>query len=302
MRRPDAVLYGVAGQSLALLVRAGRPTAATFDVFAQYASDDETPVFSGTATIDAVNTTLTGYAGPTESDPQRLDLDSTAGIVVGRRYLLEQSQRKEWVEFVEVGAGYARSRHPVQGEFSPGATLEGVTLTAAVDDAWAADVSNLSDMSDPAPDYRVKWDVTVGSAQLVIYSFFDLVRSGVDHGVDIEHINARAPGLVDSLPTEYRLEAGRPLIDGAWAGVRADFVSLAIDPNAVRDPEVVDELVILRTLRSLAEGGWAPAGVDKTAYLGLTRDNYDRFFERHFKATLRHRVDTRSGALPFWSK
>jgi hypothetical protein len=199
---------------------------------------------------------------------------------------------------VEVGSNYVRARHPLQNDYAAGATFQSTTLFAAIDTAtspaygtgaaWLSLLQNLSDLIDTTPDFRVRWSVVVGGATVVLYTFFDVVRSAIAHGVDASDINARLPGFIDLLPIEYRAEDGRPLIDAAWSAVRADFAAMGVDVNAVRENEVVDELVILRTLRSLAEGGIAPPGMDKTLYLQRATENYNRFLERHFQGSLRH--------------
>jgi hypothetical protein len=299
MRRTTAILYGVTGQQLELLVRTGRPTAATFDVLAQYALDESTKEFSGTATIDSPNTTLSGAAGPSQTDPQRLPLTSTTGLVAGgRRYLLSQNGLQEWHELVEIGSGYARTRNPLQNDFTTGATFQSTTLFAAVDSTWVANISKLSDLLDTTPDYRVRWSITVGSSTLIVYTYFDLVRIAVSHSVELADLDNAVPGIVDTMPIQYRAEQGRPLIDRAWSSVRADLVASMLDVNILRDDEVIDELVILRSLRALAEGGWAPSGVDKTLYLQTATTNYERFLERHIAVTLKHQTAQREGARP----
>lgn len=290
MRRPAALIYTVLGQQLELMVRGARPTAATFEVFAQYDTDDAVAEFSGSATLDTPSTTLNGAAGPAQSDPNRIPLTSTAGLVTTRRYLLSQNSLQEVVELVEIGSGYARARHPLQNAYSSGATFQSTYLFAAVDAAFIQDDGNLSDMTDATPDYRVKWTITVSGADTVVYSFFDVVRAPVTHSVDPSDLDSAVPGLIDALPIQYRAEGGRPLIDRAWSSVRAEFAAMDIDINAVRDDEVIDELVILRSVLALAMGGWSPPQMDKALYLQTARDEYRRFVEMHFKVTLKHAV------------
>jgi hypothetical protein len=160
----------------------------------------------------------------------------------------------------------------------------------------------------------VKWNVTDNTGALkIIYSFFDVTRAQIRHHVEIDDINARAPGLVDNMPTEYEAEDGRPLIDAAWSSVRAHLQAMNIDVNAIREDEVIDELTVLRSLRLLAEGGWHPPQIQSRDYITMTTANYDRFMEQHFAAVLKHRLDYQLGPLsranalpmmnkPFWGK
>lgn len=296
MRRIAALTYGITGQTLDVLVRLGRPTSATFEVFRQSATDDGTPEFQGSATVDTPNTTLASAAGPAQSDPARIPLTSTTGIVKDRRYLLSQNSLQEWVDVVEVGSGYVRVRQQLQNDYTSGATFQSTYLTAAVNSSFIQNLSNLSDLLDTTPDYRVVWTVVVGGQTYQLYTFFDVVRTPVLHNVEISDIDAAVPGLADTMPVELRAEQGRPLIDRAFSSVRADLVASQIDVNSLRDDEVMDELVILRTIRSLAEGGWAPPGVDKNLFLETSTKNYERFLERHIAVSLNHATASRDGA------
>lgn len=297
MRDTPTLTLGVADQTLELRFPSGRPTAATFDVLRALADDDSAPEFFGTAALDPVNTTASAAAGPARSDPQRIDLASTAGVSTSRKYLLTSSALREYVTPVEVGSTYIRVRHPLQNDYPIGATLEGTTVIATVPTPWISDISKLSDLSDTYPDYRVRWTVSYAGSTSVLYSFFDVVRGVVGCGVDIDDINGRAPGLHDSIPAEYRAEDGRPLVVAAWRAVRAHLQACGIDIAAVRDGEALDELVILRALRLLAEGGWTPKNIDVATYIETTTGNYDRFVEQHFLVSLKHRLDEQRGRL-----
>ena len=310
MRRTAALVYGQTGQSLTIRVPQGRPTSATFAVYRSYYDESTaTAEWSGTATLDSVTTTLGTAAGPSQTDPRLLTL-TTTGITEGTRYLLSQESVSEWVDVVQVGTSTIRTRFPIQHDYTTGATFKGATLSAAVDATWIATLANVSILVDTTPDYRVKWTIVVNGATIVLYSFFDVVRTLVGHQVEIADINARAFGLSDSLPVEYRDEDGRPIIDAAWSAVRAHLIAQGIQPDSWRDDEAIDELVILRSLRTLAEGGWHPPGVDLLAYQTMTTANYDRFFETHV-VTLKHKTTTELDATtpyggapqrPIWSK
>jgi len=312
MRQTTNLISQVAGQTFSLRVPQGRPTSATFKVFRNYVDDDATPEFSGTATVDTVNTTVNVSSGASQTDPQKISLASTAGIVVGRQYLLSENSLQEWVTPVEVRATYIRVRFPLDNDYSTAATFVSTLITAAVDSTFINDLSKLSDLADLAPDFRVRWSIVLASGTTTAYSFFDVLRADQRHHVDISDINARAPGLHDSMPIEYRAEDGRPLVDASWRAVRAHFTAIGIDINALRDDEVLDELVILRALQILADGGWSPAQADWDTWRKAQTDNYQRFFEMHFAASLKHQVQYQlasptKGQMPpvehpFWRK
>lgn len=310
MRKTTDLTFGVAGQTVEYRVLQGRPTSATFDILNDYAADDDTAELSGTASIENVNqVALSAASGPSQTDPNRVNVVST-NVSTARKYLIAEGSRQEWLAPVEVGSGYIRTRHPLKNDYSTSGSFVGTTIIATIDDAWAGSEENLSEHLDPNPSYRVRWSIVVGGVTYIAYSFFDLVRAPILHEVDIDDINARAPGLMATIPTEYRVEQGRPLIEAAWRSVKADFASMQIDVDALRDDEVLDELVIMKSLHVLAMGGWKPIAYGSVSeYLTNVRNDYDRFFERHFKASLQHKLATGTGggaetviAQPFWHR
>lgn len=307
MRSTTDITYAVAGQTLRYRSTTARPDSATFAVFRSIASDDTVAEFSGTATLDSVSTTASLASGTSQADPQKISLTSTSGIVAGRRYLISETSRMEWVDPIEVAATYVRARYPLKSDYTTAATFVSTTLVADIDAAWVNLIVNLSDHRDPEPGYRVKWTITTAGGVSIAYSFFDFVRAPIGPHVDMDDLNARAPGLDDSLPVEYRVEDGRPLIDATWRAVKAHLASAGIDADAIRNDELIDELVVLRSLRTLAEGGWKPLGFDLPTYIELTTRNYDAFFTQHVLTLNRLADSVGSGSdwrptQPMWSK
>jgi hypothetical protein len=309
-RSTTDIIFGVTGQTAAYRCLQGRPTSATFDVFEDYADDDATAEFSGSATVDSVSTSVDASSGNSQADPHKISLTATTSIVTGRKYLISENSKQERVEPIEiVSADYIRVRHPLRNDYTTAATFVGTTITAAIDSTWVADAGNISDHMDPNPDYRVRWEILVGGDTIVAYSYLDLVRSTVTHQIDIGDLNDRAPGLHDTLPQEYEATQGRALIDAAWRSVQAKLSSLRIDTDALRDDQFTDELTILRALNLLAMGGWHPAGMSTSDYIAETRSDYDRFIEQHLQVKIAHPLASGSSsgattvsALPFWSK
>lgn len=295
MRSTADIIYNVTGQTLILRAMEGQPSSATFAVYPDYADDDATAEFSGSGTVDTVSTTVSAASGPSQADPQKLSLTSTTSIVTGRKYLLAENSLKEWVEPISIHSGYIRVRHPLQSDYTTAATFKGTTVTATVDATWVADEGNISDHLDPNPDYRVRWEYVVSGTTYVAYTFFDLARATIGTQVDIDDVNARAPGLYDTMPVEYRADQGRSLIDAAWRSVQAVFASMGVDTDAVRDNQVLDELVIMKALHVLAMGGWKPLGFDLPDYVEATRVQFDRFLEQHFSVAPKHRLAMGTG-------
>lgn len=126
-----------------------RVTAGTFEIVdTRYGidSDEHVVVAAGTAaTIDATSTTLTAKAGRNASDHRALTLTSTAGLVVGRQYLLEGTAgQAELVRVAAVvSATVARAAQEIRGDFATGSTLRGVEVSATFPADPAADDDNL---------------------------------------------------------------------------------------------------------------------------------------------------------------
>jgi len=311
MNSNTRIVFNVTGQTLALRVLQGRPSSGTFKVFTDSAGDDDVVQFEGTATVENVSTTVDATSGAGQANPQKINLTATTNITIGRKYLISEASKSEWVEPIEiVSADYVIARHPLVNAYTTAATFVGTTMTATVDSTWVADEGFISDLTDPNPDYRVRWSYVVGGVTYLAYTFFDLVRSEIGHGVDIDDLDAFAPGLVDTMPMDYKVEQGRPLLEAAWRMVRARLRNPAISTDALRDAELVDDLVIREALVLLAMGGWKPMGFDSaSAYLTQIRAESDRFFEQNFLVTLKTKIDigTTGGAdrvadRPAWSK
>jgi hypothetical protein len=310
MRTTASILYGIASQTLSHRVLAGRPTSATFKVFNDYAGDDDTTEFSGSASVSAVSTTVSSASGPSQADPTKISLTATTSVTTSEKYLIAEGSRYEWVQPVEIVSGsYIRVRYPLKNDYTTAATFVGTTLSAAVDDTWAADLGNVSDQLDPNPGYRVRWAILVGGVTTVEYSYFDLVRAAVSHSVDVDDLSIRAPGYFDSIPTDYRVEQGRPIIEAAWQAVQAKLAAMSIDTDALRDSQLLDELVLLKSLCMIARGGWAPGAFSLPDYIKVTQDDFDRFIEQHLQVARPHTLaEGTSGAAEnvpvksYWSK
>lgn len=310
MKTAESFTLGVTGQSSVMRFLQGRPSAVTFEVFRDYNDDDGVPEFTGTATVDAVNTTIAAPAGSSTADARSITVVSATGIVEGRKYRLGG---REWIEPVRITASIAGAeivtRQPITGVYDTGATLESTYASASLNDAWLVDDDNLSDLGNPWPDFRIKWTATIGATTAVDYSFLDLVRVNVQYGIDIEDVNLRVPGLRDSMPTAYRDDNGVTLLRSAWFSLQASLNAIGLTTDAVRDAQFIDEAMVLKTMHVLAQGGWHPLTVDWQAFHDTTRDAFNTFLNQHLQSSQRHPLSTGSGSpserksgAPIWVK
>ncbi len=308
MRSTTNITFGVTGQTLEFRSLKGRPTSGTVSVFFDFAGDDGTPLWTATATVDSVTTTLTATSGAGQSDPRLVNVSPT-GIVTSRKYLISESSKSEWVSPVTISAASVIGRHLLNNSYTTAATFVSTTMTVTVDATFVANLLYLRDQKDPNPGYRVRWVYVVSGVTYVENTFFDLVREEIGPQVDIDDLDARAPGIADSLATDDATEQGRPLIAAAWQAVRADLASLGIDTDALRNDEITDELTILRSLSMWAMTGAHPPQIDAGSYITLTTTAYNRFLEQHFKVVQSSRLATGitgaavdTIATPYWGK
>lgn len=304
------VVYNVLDQTFELRSLTGRPTAATFRVLNDYDSDDATTAeFSGTATIDTASTTVASASGPSQSDPQRLNLANSSGFTVDRKYLVSENGRTEWVRPIEVGTGFVRVAYPLKYDYTMAATVVSTTAIATVDSTWVAELSNISDHRDPNPSYRVVWTLTIGGATVKAYSFLDLVRAKITHGIDADDINGRAPGFVDTMPLEYKTDNAASLIESAFRSLRAKLAAHNLDVDSLRNDDLLNELALLKTLAILGAGGWKPLNYDSVAqYAADTKLDFETLFQQLVSVTMKIKGTSRDGgadvipAQAYWSK
>lgn len=291
------ILFGVSGQTLWMDAPEGRPSSITSVTVYRYdvddGGDDESAV-SATA-IDSVNTDTTAAAGYGETDPTLLTLSSGTGVTIGRDYLLADANgggASEWVTIADVDGTLAHTRSPLINSYSSGATLKSARMTATVDATWAATSSKISDEGtlsdlraaiegtplrteyDAEPRYRAVFVYVVNSVTCRREIRFDLVRYSAQHSILPTDVDAVYPGWLDRLPLDYRKDQGRSLISDAYRAVRLD---MRADGNAarwLRSPDVVGELVIMRSQVTALERSILHGNADDLA-LNTARKLYE---------------------------
>ncbi len=314
MRRTEDIVFGNLGQTLALRVLSGRPASATFDVLKDVYGDDAADYeeeFSGVGVVDTVDTTVDAASGPSQADPHVLNLTSTVGVQLLRKYALTKNGKIEWVEPVEIEAGAIRCRHALTRDYAATAPFQSTYITFAIDATWVADENSLSDVLDPNPDYRLRAAVVSASAAVEThYIFFDLVRASINHSIILQDLTARWPALAQKLPHDQEQDRLAPMIDATWRSLRAELHVLGLNDAAIRDHEAVDEAMILRLRVALAEAGYIAPNWEPVAYWDMAQERFSTFWENNFKLTLKRDIASgtsggapeRVPAQPIWSK
>lgn len=279
MRTTQELYYPVLGQSLFHDADLRPASVTSVEVQENREGDDASPeaATTGSATIDAVNTTIDATSGYDQTDPRVVHLTSVAGIVKSRTYLLTSTLgMMEWGLVEDILAGSVILRHPLQNEYLATSTFQGTRITIAVDATWVAAIANITGALSPEPRYRTRWEYVVGSDTIVRATNFDLVRYSASHGVLGIDVDSFFPGFLKHLPPEYREGQGAKLIQVAFVAVKFDLRKAAKRMAMARDPEAVDILVIYKTnelhqMNRLERGGGTLEAVEsaRDAYHNL---------------------------------
>ena len=297
MQRPSrhAVVYGQAGQVLdfyppeAVVCAEGAPTAAaTYDVFRWDQDLDDTPLATGTATLDAISTTVNVAAGYAQDalpgGRRRVGLTSPTGIRTDRVYLLANaSGQREPVQPVEVAAVYVTPETDLHYDYPIGSTFVGLRHAFTVPAEVYDDDTLLRDGAMRQAPMRVRWTwTTPAGTTRQSWTYFDVVRQVAQHNVTAASLRAAFPDITDHEWSERRGAEFSAQIGAAWDRFVVDLTVAGYPVDALREGPVVDELVRVATILLLAENGVTPRGRDPEAFIRDQRDRYLSLFERAF--------------------
>lgn len=276
------IQFGITGQSLFLDVAEGVPSSVTScQVYDAAAGDDDDVELatSGSPAVDSTATTLSEDTGLGQADPRLVNLTSTSGIVAGRQYRLSRYGIVEFVEAVEVRTGYITARTPLANAWSPGAAFNATRITQALDSAWVADETNIKQILDPNPTWRVRWVYVVSGVTYVRDSYFDLVRYRSTHSVTPGDIDEIYPDWINTLPTNHQVDQGARLIKSAHNAVALDLYAIGRSDESIANPHVMDELVRYRAIALGEYQKFLAARTDATRYEACLQE-YNRRFDQ----------------------
>ena len=248
------IIFGVTGQSLYFDCPEGRPSSVTSStVYVNTTGDDGTTesATTGSAAVETnPNTTFDQASGTSAAngDARYCYVTATTGFARGRNYLATNALgEQEWLEVQAIAsADYIIAREPLQNSYTSADTLVSTRVTHAVDSTWVADSSNISGNIDPNAKYRWRLVYVVNSVTYVHDLYFDLLRYPSRHDVTPLDVDRKFPGWIDRLPTYYREDQGKTLIDEALTEVKYDLFNELKADHAIRNREALNELVILR--------------------------------------------------------
>ena len=315
-----ALTFGQAGQEIEFyppvddwITNEGPPNAAaTYAVYRGEQANDDTPVLTGTATLDASSST-DAAAGPSQARRNRVPLADTTGIDVGRFYCLKNlaasgGQMSVVVPRAIANADYIDCEDDLSYEFANGSNLVGLRHSFVVSTPFVTLASNInaftipslsfhdrgSDAPSNAPPYRVKWTYTTSdSVPRQRWTTFDLCRAPLSHGVTVANIKAMFPDVVWNEWLQQRGQEFQPQIAEAFERLTFDIRMAGYDPNMVTDPQIVNRLVTLAAVARIMRA------LDRDTQ-GAYETDYRNAFEKAIGTGLRAwlQADTAGGITP----
>lgn len=288
----------------------GSPTsAATYTAFAGTESNDGTSQFSGTATLDTVSTTVNAASGFSQTNRKRINLTSTTGVAVGRRYLIQNATaQREIVVVAAISATYVDVEYDLSYSYTTADTFKGLRHSFTIDATFIATESKInvyggiSDLSlgggdtrTTAPPYRLRWQyATAGGVVRDSWTTFDVARQKYKQQLSIHDIRPLLPDVVWNEWTQQRGQGFEPQIEEAQRMLEFDIRAAGYDPDAIRDQWITNELIKYAFMVIIARAGISVPGRDIELFKADAERNYERMFQKAIGATLKSWIDTGS--------
>jgi hypothetical protein len=158
----------------------------------------EREVASGSATIGSVDTVLTAAAGPAQTDPKRIAVTSSVGILPGRRYVIEGTDgaTEPFVALrVETNTVYAM--HELERDYAATASVLDVEIAADFPADEAAD-ENVG-LRNGAGPYQVTWEYTIAERLYLVPEIVWMTRTSVQPFITEVDVLRAYPTLVSRL-------------------------------------------------------------------------------------------------------
>ena len=293
------IVYGRTGQVVELYppecVRdcLGIPSSVTASVYEGEASNDDTPLFSPSVSVDSVSTTLAAAAGQDQASGlrNRLTVASASGLATDVLFLLDNSSsQREVVEARKIAGTTVDVVHDLQYVYPiTSSTLKGIRCTFTVDATWVATEANITGPRDS--NYRVRWQYTVAGTVYNLQTYLRLVRKPFRSTVTYRDLVARWPSMLEGQSREMRGDRFRKLIEAAENTVRSDVIAEGYRPEQFNDTETIDRLVNLALDYHIARFLKEPTGRDREAFIAESKLEYGQLLAK-MVSTLKVALDT----------
>lgn len=249
----------------------GRPSAATLTIKTPAGNDLPTAIDEASATITAVDTTVTSWASAT---PKQVVLASVSGCRVGSKYLITTALGRVGiveVEAIDTAALTVHLQQPSPWALASGDAFEGIRISYAIVAGNAA----TTDLN-----YRAQWAYTVRGVAYQKAQLFDVVRAVPYRVADNPGLKRHAPKLVDEFQLSAVGQQGdwAEWLDEAFDGVLYDLEQKRNWAHTFIDMGIFERVTYERVLLLLADQGYCPVGEDVTEYYRRRERLYNAAF------------------------
>lgn len=254
-------------------VPAGYVSAATYalETLSYSIGDASRTLSSGACTVASWSLTTNASAGPTASNTRRISVTATTGAAVGApAAIIATDGTFDIFEVAAVGSGYLEAVGPLPTTYASGSAVKGILITAAVDDADAADETLLRQQHP----IRIAWSYTLAGVVHKIVEPVEFVRhktAGLDVGQALLSLGVLYPDLPTRLPDGARWV---PYVSELTRSIRVDLRARNIDPEQWLTGDAGLELLIARVVEHAAASGWCPGNSDHTEFTRLAHARY----------------------------
>lgn len=306
------LLYGVTGQEvhfyppMSEVLRDGAPTvAASYRVFRGMDSNDGTPVLSGTATLEAISTTVSFASGYSADDRTAITLTSTTGIKSGRRYLLQNLiGERELVTVVSVSSGMVTVEEPLAYDYELASTFVGLRQVFTVDPTFIQSISSINvqaswqatsgkwiyvsgETDSRSPPYRVEWAYTTTSIPRRTWTTFDVERKQAKANLSIVDLRELIPDVHFFEWLGQRGQDFLPQLNLAEKDVFLDIRAAGYDGNAVLDPQIWDRLVLQKWAIHVVAAFMFASSRGSDPWLDKATSDYDKMLNKFVSSQLK---------------
>jgi len=276
--RTQVLIYGVTGQSLDHVPERPVDTGTATWVLEDTAlgiDDADRVLDSGSATIPSASLTTDAVAGWTEASPTKIPVTATTGATVGP-WWIEDPEGIGEIVYLEgwVAADYLRTRWPLARNYATGSTVRPLTITAAIDDAVAADEDHLDHDSTKL---RVVWTYEVDGRKSVHQELVKVDRQLAGDGA-LSDVIAFAidyfPELGGQVRGDTELERWARLAQRMITN-RMSGLGKGVDRSRFLVGDRAVELHAFKLLCIAADNGLNPGTVDPAAYRKTVAAEFD---------------------------
>lgn len=320
-RSRKGLIYNLTGQTLEFyppeneVRQLGSPSAAaTYSAWRAESSNDASAVFDGTATLDSVSTVVSSTtAGYSATNRRLITLSSTTGVVPRRSYVIANvSGQREIVTPYEVGASVIYVENDLAYDYPTSSTFNGLEHSFTVDATFIATAGNINIYgnqptsfqahravrSDVAPPYRVRWVYATGGVTQQAWTYFDVVRQQLKHGVSANDLRELFPDITDHDFLQHRGQMCQQWIGAAYDLVLWYVRMSGYDEDRIREGPVLDELVRRAAIMTASSAGVVPGERDRETYVREAREQFYAMKGDAFGASLHMWIDAGStGAI-----